>query len=53
MFERVEIYPKRLTWNTGYSSDPAITTDSNDHILVAWSDETSGNFEIYVKRGIQ
>jgi len=44
---------EKAHWNTDYSSDPAITTDSDDHILVVWSDESSGNFEIYYKKGIQ
>jgi hypothetical protein len=41
---------KRLTWNSGSSSEAAIAVDSNNHIHVAWSDETPGNFEIYFKK---
>jgi hypothetical protein len=44
---------KRLTWSTGYSSGTALTSDVNDNILVVWSDETPGNFEIFLKKGIQ
>jgi Neuraminidase (sialidase) len=40
---------KRLTKNTGYSSDPAIAvTGSNIHVV--WSDYTPGNREVYYKR---
>jgi hypothetical protein len=44
---------KRLTWNSAYSSGPAVTTDSSDNILVVWSDESPGNFELFLKKGIQ
>ena len=38
---------KRLTWNSGYSFDPAIVVDSSDNIHVVWFDNTPGNWEIY------
>jgi len=41
---------KRLTWNSGYSYDPAIATDPSGNIHVVWYDSTSGNTEIYYKR---
>jgi len=44
---------KRLTYNPGTSSSPAITVDSNNHIHVTWTDETPGNYEIHYKKGIQ
>jgi Neuraminidase (sialidase) len=39
---------KRLTWNSGWSYDPAI--ESNKTIHLVWSDNTPGNSEIYYKR---
>jgi hypothetical protein len=42
---------KRLTWNSGQSTDPAIKHDSNDNIHLVWVDNTSGNNEIYFKKG--
>ena len=44
---------KRLTYNSGSSSAPAVAVDSNNHIHVVWYDETPGNFEIYYRKGIQ
>jgi hypothetical protein len=41
---------KRLTWNSGYSYDPAITIDSNNHIHVVWDDSTHGNDELFYKQ---
>jgi Neuraminidase (sialidase) len=41
---------KRLTWNSGYSSNPAIVTDSNNYIHVVWDDNTPGNNEIFYKQ---
>jgi len=38
---------QRLTWNSGYSSDPSIALDSGDSIHVVWYDDTPGNDEIY------
>jgi hypothetical protein len=43
----------RLTWNSGDSMEPSITVDSSNNIHVVWQDETSGNREIYYKKGIQ
>jgi hypothetical protein len=44
---------KRLTWNLGWSKNPAIAVNSNNHIHIIWYDETPGNDEIYHKKGIQ
>ena len=40
---------KRLTWNSGTSTHPKITIDSNDDIHVVWHDFTPGNYEIFYK----
>ena len=42
---------KRLTGNAGDSCYPAIAVDGSN-IYVVWMDITSGNFEIYFKKGI-
>jgi hypothetical protein len=47
------ISPKRLTWTSGNSYDPAIAKDSNNHIHVVWYDDTPGVNEIYYKKGMQ
>jgi hypothetical protein len=44
---------KRLTWNIGPSTDPAIDTDSSNNIHLLWQDFTPANFEIFYKKGIQ
>jgi len=44
---------KRLTWNPGQSESPAITADSDNHLHLVWTDDTSGNQEIYYRKGIQ
>jgi hypothetical protein len=41
--------PKRLTWTSGESRHPDISTDPRDVIHVVWQDRTSGNYEIYYK----
>jgi len=41
---------KRLTWNSGYSSEPAIAIDSSKMIHFVWRDDTSSKDEIYYKR---
>jgi hypothetical protein len=41
---------KRLTFKSGYSRDPSIAIDSNNHVHVVWEDNTSSNFEIYYKK---
>lgn len=41
---------KRLTWSSGDSVFPQIATNSSNHILVVWQDNTSGNFEIYFRK---
>jgi hypothetical protein len=42
---------QRLTWTAADSEDPDIAVDSSGKIHVVWDDETSGNLEIYYKRG--
>ena len=44
---------KRLTWNPGFSTSTAIAVDSNNTIHVVWNNNTSGNPEIYYKKGKQ
>jgi BNR repeat-like domain len=41
---------KRLTWTAGSSYYTAIATDSNDAIHISWTDNTSGNYQIYYKK---
>jgi hypothetical protein len=41
---------KRLTWTSGWSWRPAIAVDSGDHIHIVWSDDTSGNHEIFYRK---
>jgi BNR repeat-like domain len=41
---------RRITWTSGGSYMPVIAVDSNDHIHVAWYDNTPGNLELYYKR---
>jgi hypothetical protein len=40
---------KRLTYTSGYSWDPAITTDSSSNIHIVWSDITQGYQQIFYK----
>jgi hypothetical protein len=44
---------KRLTWNSGDSKVPDIATYSTGQIHIVWADSTSGNQEIYYRKGIQ
>jgi len=39
----------RLTWSSGSSQFPDITTDSNDNIHVVWHDYTPGTGDIFYK----
>jgi hypothetical protein len=41
--------PKRLSWNSGNSYEPAIDTDSTN-IHIVWFDNSSGKCEIYYRR---
>jgi hypothetical protein len=42
---------KRLTYNSGWSSNPAIAIDSNNYIHLVWLDNSlDSNHEIYYKR---
>ena len=41
---------KRLTWSSGSSVYPATAIGPNNHIHLAWRDETPGNQEIYYKK---
>ena len=45
--------PHKLTWNSGSSNFPRLGTDSSNNIHLVWHDESSGNFEIYYRKGIQ
>ena len=40
---------KRLTWNSGESSSPAIAVGSGNSLHVVWEDRTPGNYEIFYK----
>jgi len=42
--------PKRLTWTSGTSDYPSISVDMDNHIHVAWHDNTSGEYQIYYKK---
>jgi hypothetical protein len=44
---------KRLTWTSGESRYTAVSLDSSNNIHVVWSDRTSGNWEIFYRKGIQ
>jgi hypothetical protein len=41
---------KRLTWTSGFSTLPAIATDTSNNIHIVWQDDAPGNFEIYYKK---
>jgi glucose/arabinose dehydrogenase len=41
---------KRLTRNSGSSTESSIAIDSLDNIYVVWEDNTPGNFEIFFKK---
>ena len=41
----------RLTWNSGVSENPAVTTNPLSGINVVWYDNSPGNFEIFYKNG--
>jgi hypothetical protein len=41
---------QRLTWNSGWSSYPAVAADSSDHIHIVWQDDTPGKQEIYYEK---
>ncbi len=42
---------QRLTWTSGYSTDPSVAVDSSGNLHVVWTDDTSGHDEIYYKKG--
>jgi hypothetical protein len=42
---------QRRTWNSGWSSSPAIAFDSSGDLHVVWCDYTPGNSEIYYLKG--
>jgi phage terminase large subunit-like protein len=42
---------QRLTWNSGSSLVPAVAVDSSKTVHVVWFDDTSGNWDIYYKKG--
>ena len=41
---------KRLTWNSGDSTDPDIAVGPSGQVHLAWDDGTPGNYEIYYKK---
>jgi len=41
---------KRLTWNSGFSISPVVSTDSKNRIHVVWEDSSSGTYEIHYKK---
>jgi len=41
---------KRITWTTGMSWKPEISTDSSDNIHVVWGDDSTGTSKVYYKR---
>ena len=41
---------KRISYNSGYSYNPFIAVDSNNHLHVVWYDDSPGNDEIYCKK---
>jgi len=41
----------RLTWNSGESYSPSVYADPTNGIHVVWHDFSSGNFEVYYKKG--
>lgn len=41
---------KRLSWNAGWSGNPAVTTNSSNGVFVTWQDYSYGNDEILFKR---
>ncbi len=43
---------RRLTWNSGYSGDPAIAIDTKDTIHVVWHDDATGDLEVYYMRSL-
>jgi len=41
---------KRLSWTAGHSQEPSLGIDSDDNPRVVWSDDSSGNKEIYYRK---
>ncbi len=41
---------KRLSWNSGGSSNPDIAVDASGNLHVVWCDSSPGNWEIFYKR---
>lgn len=39
----------RLTWNTGWSSNPSIAAGNSGRVHIVWWDESPGNYEIFYK----
>ena len=44
--------PVRLTNSTGWAVEPWLATDANERLYVAWSDNSSGNFEVYFSKSV-
>lgn len=45
--------PKRLTWREELSYYAKTVVDSGDSIHIVWTDDRTGNWEIFYKKGIQ
>ena len=41
---------QRLTWSSGSSYDPELACDSGNTVHLVWSNDSTGNFEIYYKQ---
>ncbi len=41
---------KRLSWNSGWSANPAVSADSASNVHIVWQDDTPGNNEVYYKK---
>lgn len=43
----------RLTWNSSTSSSPKIAADSFSDLHLVWEDNSTGNYEIFYKKGVK
>jgi hypothetical protein len=43
---------QRLTWTSGWSEWPASAFDSSGNLHAAWTDNTTGHYEVYYKEGM-
>jgi len=42
--------PQRLSWTSGISESPVLAIDSQGHLHAAWTDDTTGHFEVYYEK---